>query len=96
MIENKQFTLSEDKYDETIFNNDTAMGIIDVVEKLNELNNENLQLKNENRELKEKIKLIFGQIKAFRDDCITYSDFDGASTLNRLSDILKSSMEIWK
>ena len=36
MIE--RFTLSEDKYDETIFDNDTAMGIIDVVEKLNELN----------------------------------------------------------
>ena len=45
-------------------------------------------LKKENKELKEKNKFILWQIKAFRDDCVTACDFDGASTLNRLLDIL--------
>lgn len=43
----KRFTLSEDKYDETIFDNGIAMGIIDVVEKLNEQYEENEQLKSD-------------------------------------------------
>lgn len=41
----KRFTLSEDKYNETIFNKGIAMGIIDVVEKLNGQYEENKQLK---------------------------------------------------
>lgn len=37
----KRFRLSNEKYNETIFDNGVAMGIIDVVEKLNELAEEN-------------------------------------------------------
>lgn len=47
------------------------------------------KLEKENKELKEKNKFILGQIRAFRDDCYTTIDFDGASTLNRLLDILR-------
>ena len=47
-----------------------------------------LNLRRENKELKEKNKFILEQIRAFRDDCYTAIDFDGASTLNRLLDIL--------
>lgn len=54
MIENKQFTLSKDKNDETIFNNDIAMGIIDVVEKLNDFYEENQLLKQALKELLKK------------------------------------------
>jgi len=58
------------------------------------LENENLE--KENNDLKEKNKFIFKQIKAFRDDCVIYTDFAGASTLNRLLDILDEGMEIWE
>ncbi len=54
------------------------------------------KLEKENNDLKKKNKFIFKQIKAFRDDCVIYTDFAGASTLNRLLDILDVSMEIWE
>ena len=99
----KRFTHKKWYNERQLFDGDEPFAIVDVYiqaekicNKLNELHEEKEQLEKENKELKEKNKLIFEQIKAFRDDCITYSDFDGASTLNRLSDILKSSMEIWK
>ena len=60
-----------------------------VLKILNQLTDENEQLKEKNKELKEKNKFILWQIKAFRDDCVTACDFDGASTLNRLLDILR-------
>ena len=62
-------------------NVDTACNHSEICEELNELNDEN-------KELKEKNKFILEQIRAFRDDCYTAIDFDGASTLNRLLDIL--------
>ena len=48
----KRFRLSNEKYNETIFDNGVAMGIIDVVEKLNELAEENQLLKKEIERLK--------------------------------------------
>lgn len=60
---------------------DEVMKRSGIVKRLNELNEEN-------EKLKEKNKFILGQIRAFRDDCYTAIDFDGASTLNRLLDIL--------
>lgn len=50
----------------------------------------------ENKQLKEEIQFLFNQIKAFRDDCRTYQDFNGASTLNRLIEILEQSKEIFE
>ncbi len=60
MTENKRFTLSEDKYNETIFNNGKAMGIIDVVEKLNEINEENKELKLLLREVEHELTFLTG------------------------------------
>ena len=47
-------------------------------------------------ELHEKIQLLFKQIKTFRDDCATYNDFKGVSTLDRLIEILEGSMELFE
>jgi len=59
-----------------------------IIEIINDYEKEIVKLKQKNKELKEKNKFILKQIKAFRDDCATYLDFDGVSTLNRLLDIL--------
>lgn len=83
-----------------------------VIMELNELHEENERLKQnidellsvnveeellkENEQLKEEIQFLFNQIKAFREDCRTYQDFDGASTLNRLIEILEQSKEIFE
>lgn len=70
--------------------------------KYRELFNKYIELHKENKEIKEKNKFILKQIKAFRDDCVTYLDFDGVSTLNRLLDILgggacaKRKINVWR
>lgn len=43
----ERFKLSDEKYSEVIFDDDNAMGCIDVVETLNELHEENQELKQE-------------------------------------------------
>lgn len=54
------------------------------------------ELEKENEQLKEEIQFLFNQIKAFREDCRIYQDFEGASTLNRLIEILEQSKEIFE
>lgn len=54
-----------------------------------EAENKIKELSEENEQLQETIKFIFKQIKAFREDCRTYQDFDGASTITELIRILK-------
>lgn len=62
----------------------------------NEAEHKIKELTEENEQLKEEIQFLFNQIKAFRDDCRIYQDFDGASTLNRLIEILEQSKEIFE
>ena len=70
--------------------NDIVLRTVDTV---NDILNE---LSEENEQLKSQIEYIIGQIKAFRDDCHTYQDFHGQSTLNRLLDILEEGKELFE
>ena len=76
----KRFRLSNEKYNETIFDNGVAMGIIDVVEKLNELAEENQFLKEKEKDmldyLKKEYDYVYKQkIKHF-DDAILVNCYE--------------------
>jgi len=93
MAENKRFTvdgltITENSPKGRKYLLEYQGGVNALCSRINGLFDKSKRLEKENEELKEKNKFILGQIKAFRDDCYTYLDFDGASTLNRLLDIL--------
>lgn len=55
-----------------------------------------IDLKKENEQLKQQNEHLFRQIKAFRDDCITYGNFNGVNTLNELLNNLEDSKELFE
>ena len=60
----KRFTLSDEKYDGTIFDDGKSMGCIDIVDMLNALYEENEQLKST---MKEVAELLEEEVDLFSD-----------------------------